>query len=297
MEFKAFPKIEQFGKLNMFITQKIHGTNAQVYIKEVQTVGFAEDLEFEAMIHSKCNYLLEVEDKAYALYVGSRNKWITPEDDNAGFASFVYENAEAFIRCLGPGQHFGEWVGPKINSGEGLSQKVFVLFDHWKYPPERELPPQTTVVPVLYQGKTDLSAVESVMEDLRINGSKLAPGYMNPEGVVVTIGGVRYKKVFKPEETGWKSARSVEKKQVEKSIDGVDINSLLQPIRLEKLLSRDSQYVENFPNTLGQICNDYIQDLLAEDQIRGTEEQKEVIVKAVKKKLFYFVKEMVENVN
>ena len=31
MEFKAFPEIKQIGKVNMQITQKIHGTNAQVF--------------------------------------------------------------------------------------------------------------------------------------------------------------------------------------------------------------------------------------------------------------------------
>lgn len=32
MEFKAFPKIPNIKKLKMAITQKIHGTNAQIYI-------------------------------------------------------------------------------------------------------------------------------------------------------------------------------------------------------------------------------------------------------------------------
>lgn len=288
MEFKAFSKIEQLGKLNMFITQKIHGTNAQIFIKKNEP---PKEMSLDSLVFS-----LDGTD-IYEIYVGSRNKWITPKDDNAGFASFVYENCEEFARKLGPGQHFGEWAGPKINSGEGLKEKVFILFDFWKFPPERELPPQTIVVPVLYQGKTDLSVIDTVMEDLRVNGSKVAPGYMNPEGVVITIAGTRYKKVFKPEETAWKSARSTEKKELVSTISGVDIDSLLQPIRLEKLLSRDSQYVEKFPSSLGQICNDYIQDLLAEDQIQGTDEQKELIVKAVKKKLFPFVKEMVENAN
>ena len=37
MEFKAFPKIESLRKIEMTITQKIHGTNAQIFITERQS--------------------------------------------------------------------------------------------------------------------------------------------------------------------------------------------------------------------------------------------------------------------
>lgn len=37
MEFKPFPKIQNVGKLAMHITQKIHGTNAQVFITDEGT--------------------------------------------------------------------------------------------------------------------------------------------------------------------------------------------------------------------------------------------------------------------
>lgn len=238
MEFKAFPSIERVGKVWMSITQKIHGSNAQVYIYE--------------------------EDGEKKLLCGSRIRWITPESDNYGFAAHVYANKAEFIEKLGPGQHFGEWAGPGINSGEGLTEKTFVLFDFHKWPTERPLPPQTKVVPLLYKGALDLKAIEIAMEDLKINGSKLANGFMRPEGVVVNIAGVRYKKVFDAEETSWKGK---DPNYVKKIKDEVDYSHLLQPIRLEKLLSRDEQYKLNFPKNLPLIVDAYVDDLVKEGQI------------------------------
>lgn len=238
MEFKAFPSIERIGKVFMNITQKIHGSNAQVYIYE--------------------------ENNEIKLLCGSRTRWITPESDNYGFARFVYENKEEFIEKLGVGQHFGEWAGPGINSGEGLTEKTFVLFEHRKFPPERPLPPKTVVVPVLYNGKLDIEAINVAMEDLKINGSKLVPGFLRPEGIVVSIAGIRYKKVFDAEETSWKGK---DPNYVKKQKDFIDYSHLLQPIRLEKLISRDEQYKLNFPSNLQMIVDEYINDLIKEGQI------------------------------
>jgi hypothetical protein len=267
MEFRAFPKIERIGKVEMAITQKIHGTNAQVFIYE--------------------------KDGTLDLLVGSRTRWITPEDDNFGFAAFVQANREAFIRLLGPGVHFGEWAGPGINSGEGLTQKTFVLFDFWKYPPERELPPQTTVVPLLYRGPLDATKIEKAMDDLKTNGSKLVPGFMRPEGVVVNVAGTRYKKVFEAEETKWTKGDG-NKERLQKVAASVDVSHLLQPVRMEKLLSRDEKYVRNYPNSLPEICSDYIADLVAEGQIVApTPDDFKVIKKALGSQLYGFAKEMV----
>lgn len=171
MDFKPFPKIDNINKAYMHITQKIHGTNAQVFI-------------------------YPNESGELQLLCGSRTRWITPENDNYGFAAFVHQHKQEFIDKLGVGQHFGEWAGLGINSGEGLNYKVFVLFDFWKYPADRPLPPGCVVVPVLYKGAMNLAMVEEAMNELKTNGSKLAPGFMRPEGVVTMIMGVRYKKMF-----------------------------------------------------------------------------------------------------
>lgn len=266
MEFQAFSDIKQIGKMDMHITQKIHGSNAQI------------------LIYDKPDGTLD-------LICGSRNRWVTPDADNFGFATFVHVNKQEFIEKLGLGRHYGEWTGPGINSGEGLTEKIFVLFNFWKFPPERPLPPQTVVVPVLYSGKFELSKIDEVMEDLKTNGSKLVNGYMKPEGVVISTLGQRLKKVFKPEETAW--TRPKGQKDPNLNIVGPDINYLLQPIRLEKLLSRDEKYMISYPDTLPQICKDYMIDLEKENQLVGTEDEIKVLKKKVGKALFPFIKAII----
>jgi hypothetical protein len=271
MEFKAFPKIERLEKVQMVITQKIHGTNAQITI--------FEDTQGAPLITTK-------------VLAGSRTKWIYPEDDNFGFARYVRENEAEIIEKLGMGTHFGEWAGPGINSSEGLTQKTFVLFDFWKYPPERALPKQMMVVPVLYQGELNLEKLDEVMADLKEKGSKLVPGFMRPEGVVVTVFGTRFKKVFDAEETQWTKGgvRVPSEKPVTK-----DCTYLLQPIRLEKLLSRDEKYLRDYPKSLPQICKDYVADLEAEGQSFGADEDEvRITKKALGGQLFPFVRHIVD---
>jgi hypothetical protein len=282
MEFKAFPDIKRLDGLPMFITQKLHGTNAQVYIAEVlEATGFQPDAPF-----------IEVDGKQYILKVGSRTRWITPENDNYGFASFIYTNAVEFIQKLGVGQHFGEWVGPGINSGEGLTEKQFVLFDHWKWPEERPLPPKTSVVPVLYKGGVDAAKIGEVMADLKANGSKLVPGFMGVEGVVVSIGGNRYKKVFTAEETKWKGLPNSRPKGPQAPT--IDVSYTVQPIRLEKLLSRNEVYRTSYPSSLPDIVKDYIADLVKEDQIGEASLLDKPFNKALHNALYPFIKHCIE---
>jgi hypothetical protein len=68
------------------ITEKIDGTNASILITD---------------------------DGSDIAGVGSRTRWITPEDDNHGFAKWVKANHEELLK-LGPGHHFGEWWGNGI---------------------------------------------------------------------------------------------------------------------------------------------------------------------------------------
>jgi len=272
MEFKAFPKIERIGKVNMVITQKIHGTNAQVFIYPDET-------------------------GTLQLICGSRTRWIYPGDDNYGFAAYVHAHKEEFIEKLGPGQHFGEWAGLGINSGEGLDKKVFVLFDFWKYPPERPLPPGVTTVPVLYQGPMDLAKIDEVMTELKTNGSKLAPGFMRPEGVVITAMGTRFKKVFDAEETAWKKGdeKYAAQKEAERQANYVDYSHLCQPIRLEKLLSRDESYFKEYPKSLNRLVNDYWDDLEAEGQVTGSVGEILGMKKGAASQIYKFVRTFVDN--
>lgn len=153
--FESFPKISRLSGLSCVITEKIDGTNAQVFISNDGDV-----------------------------LAGSRNRWVTPEDDNYGFASWVETN-EQDLRQLGPGRHFGEWWGSGIQRRYGLNEKRFSLFNTGRWSTER--PSCCGVVPVLYAGLFSMDAIQETLGRLKETGSIAAPGFMDPEGVVVFI--------------------------------------------------------------------------------------------------------------
>lgn len=259
-EFKEFGKILHIGKLWMAITQKIHGSNAQIYIYQ----GPNGELD---------------------LMCGSRNRWLSVDDDNFGFCNFVMEHKQDFIEKLGVGRHFGEWTGPGINSGEGLTQKIFVLFN-WHRWTGKQLPPRCVPVPLLYRGAISLDKITETMDKLKQDGSMLVAGYMKPEGAVIEIDGQFYKNVFDNEEVKWK-----EKVKTLSDEKEIDISYLLQPLRLEKLLSKDERYLRDYPKSLGDICKDYFNDLIVENQfISQDEDSLNAEKKALGKKIYYFVK-------
>ena len=152
LEFEEFPKIARLNR-NCVISEKIDGTNAQIIIGEDGKIAAA-----------------------------SRSRIISPEDDNFGFAKWVQEHADD-LQLLGPGRHFGEWWGAGIQRRYGLSEKRFSLFNVVRWSDNR--PTCCSIVPVLFQGLFSTDAVESCIEQLRINGSAAAPGFMKPEGVVI----------------------------------------------------------------------------------------------------------------
>lgn len=149
--FQSIPRL----KRNCVISEKIDGTNAQVFIPDDLSVVLA----------------------------GSRNRWITPDDDNFGFARWVKENEEE-LRKLGPGRHYGEWWGAGIQRRYGLAEKRFSLFNSGRWTDDVR-PACCSVVPVLYQGEFTTTTVDVVLNDLAETGSRAAPGFMQPEGVVV----------------------------------------------------------------------------------------------------------------
>jgi hypothetical protein len=173
MEFTAFPKIARLSR-EIVITEKIDGTNASIYIS----------------------------DNMETFLTGSRTRWITPDNDNAGFSRWAYENKQELLK-LGPGHHFGEWWGKGIQRGYGLDHKKFSLFNVGRWNKEN-IPSCVDVVPVLYKGMFTTSAVEDEMHTLKLVGSFAAPGYNNPEGVIVfhTGNGVLFKKTFDNDKEG-----------------------------------------------------------------------------------------------
>lgn len=168
MEFKEFPKMARLTR-DCIITEKIDGTNASICI--------TEDGEF---------------------LVGSRTRWITPDNDNFGFAKWAYQNKEELIK-LGVGHHFGEWWGSGIQRGYGLQkgEKRFSLFNAKRWKDNPDLPKCCSVVPVLYEGLFSTERVEQCLCDLLSNGS-YAADFDKPEGVVVyhIAAGIGFKKTI-----------------------------------------------------------------------------------------------------
>lgn len=152
MEFKAWPKITRVeNRKSPIFTEKLDGTNACIVI--------GENGEFLCQ---------------------SRSRFITPEDDNFGFAKWAQENKEELLK-LGPGYHFGEWWGKGIQRGYGLSEKRFSLFNTRRWGAHnRNTPSCVSTVPFI-RART----VEEARELLITNGSYAVPGWMRPEGAVM----------------------------------------------------------------------------------------------------------------
>lgn len=170
-QFEPFPKIPRLRR-DCTITEKIDGTNAQIFIRELD-----EDSAGAFVVH---------EGVPYTLQAGSRNRFLTPENDNYGFARWVYENRDELVK-LGPGRHFGEWFGAGIQRRYGLEKKHFALFNvnRWRDNPER--PECCLVVPTLYEGPFSDAAIDQALNVLRRVGSlvEVVDRFDNPEGVVV----------------------------------------------------------------------------------------------------------------
>lgn len=181
MDFVAFPKIPRLSR-EVVITEKLDGTNASVHIyKDTTTDWLTEVLRIKA---------------------GSRNRWITPEDDNYGFAKWVEANKEELMK-LGEGTHYGEWWGQGIQRGYDLKEKRFSLFNTGRWNKDN-VPSCCHVVPVLHQGifSTD-KAAETIME-LRDFGSAASIGFKKPEGIMIyhTAAGQYFKKTIENDEKG-----------------------------------------------------------------------------------------------
>lgn len=178
MRFEPFPKITRIFKDVMIVSEKIDGTNAQIAIDEVIPKNPIE--EFGGVAEGF------IDGKRYGIWAGSRNRWITPQNDNYGFAGWVSRNAEELVK-LGPGRHFGEWWGKGIQRGYGLTEKRFSLFNthRWGGNNAEFRPKCCHVVPVLGCWSMDTTKIKEILEELKKTGSKASPGFMDVEGVVV----------------------------------------------------------------------------------------------------------------
>lgn len=173
-DFQTFPSITRLSR-DMVITEKLDGCNAQILVAEDGGVR-----------------------------VGSRNRWLTVDNDHFGFAAWAQEHRDALVQGLGPGRHYGEWWGHKIQHGYGLKERRFSLFNVLRWCPGEDTAPLVAspnplepakprtrvpacchVVPVLYVGPFDTAKVDILLIDLKLYGSRAVPGWTQPEGVVV----------------------------------------------------------------------------------------------------------------
>jgi hypothetical protein len=175
--FVPFPKIARFNR-EVVVTEKIDGTNAQVHVTEAGDV-----------------------------LAGSRNRWLLPGTaDNFGFAAWVAEH-RAELLALGPGSHYGEWWGSGIQRRYGLTERRFSLFNVSRWGEVR--PPCCHVVPTLWRGPMVDLDTPRLLATLAGCGSAAAPGFMNPEGLVVfhVASNTLYKRTIEADDEA-KSARN-----------------------------------------------------------------------------------------
>ena len=217
----------------IFICSDIYLNEYSLNNSDLEGIRFPErfevDDEIRKFMGKHCLYSKIVDNKYLHVFAGSRRKgWLdtSSEGDNFGFAKWVQANAEELIK-LGEGRHYGEWYGKGIQRGYELDEKRFALFNVGRWVKKRKLtqlqmdiedqrpewqqkleekrefcPDCCEVVPVLYEGLFDTNIIDHYITGLKINGSDVVPGFMNPEGIVIyhTASGQLFKKTIKDDE-------------------------------------------------------------------------------------------------
>lgn len=170
-EFRSFGKMARLSR-DVIITEKIDGTNGLIYINELGE-----------------------------MYIGSRNRWLDEHSDNHGFWHWATENKEELLK-LGPGYHYGEVWGKGIQRGYNLEEKRFSLFNVSKWTDDLIRPSCCYIVPVLFKGVFDTRTIEVIVDELSNKGSFAAPGFMQPEGIVIyhTAANIMFKKTIENDE-------------------------------------------------------------------------------------------------
>jgi hypothetical protein len=209
MDFIPFRKIPRLAR-EITITEKIDGTNAQVNIRPA-----LDPVTGISTFDSGIDVQIEIDGFAHYMRAGSRTRWLSSQQDNAGFHRWMYENAYELAQ-LGPGAHFGEWWGQGIQRRYGLDHKRFSLFNAGRWVDAVTYsaaagvacfalkqgilvaPDCCGVVPVLYSGPFSSAHIEAALNSLEFEGSRAAPGFDNPEGIVVfhTAAGQYFKKTI-----------------------------------------------------------------------------------------------------
>jgi hypothetical protein len=206
MEFVPFPKIPRLSR-EIVVTEKLDGTNACVSITRVADPANTPLTEYD--------FRIPVDGFEWNLRFGSRSRWLRLRDDNHGFCNWAYRRLYE-LQQLGEGTHYGEWWGLGIQRGYGLQEKRFSLFNAGRWVDAVTYsaaagvacfalkqgilvaPDCCGVVPVLYSGPFSSAHIEAALNSLEFEGSRAAPGFDNPEGIVVfhTAAGQYFKKTI-----------------------------------------------------------------------------------------------------
>lgn len=203
-DFREFPKMARYSR-ECIITEKIDGTNVQIYLVPTTELSHGGDYPMATVVEDFS------QSGRVAMFVGSRTRWIIPGADNYGFAAWAKENFSE-LKKLGPGRHFGEWWGSKIQRTYGRKDRVFSLFNvsRWSFPTlsgaaadnEGTIIQCCRTVPVIARGKFSSELVEEAMNELETTGSWAMPGFKDPEGIVIwhCAANLGFKKTLKNDE-------------------------------------------------------------------------------------------------
>ena len=172
--FKGWPKTIRYNKEQVIVTEKMDGTNGCIVVHNGQVVG-----------------------------VQSRNKFITPDADNFGFAQWVHDHRNELVEFLGEGYHYGEWCGEGIQKNpHKLIGKHFYLFK-----PREGLTEDHPCrsVRVLWEGPLEQLNTQTIMEDLYDYSQE---NLYTAEGIIIFTkeGQKLYKLTFANSEGKWASA-------------------------------------------------------------------------------------------
>jgi hypothetical protein len=191
-DYPSFGKIPRFHR-DCMITEKLDGSNGLVEISRVP--------DGAGHVQGAGIFPVDTPEGTCLVRAGSRNRWLTPEQDNYTFSRWAGENATELVK-LGEGRHYGEWFGKGIQRGYGLPDRRFALFNaaRWFDPRNRDgshfnqflpnveqCPEVVTVVPILSINGADIlnAAVELIRGGMESTGSIAVPGFPNPEGIMV----------------------------------------------------------------------------------------------------------------
>lgn len=236
-DFISFPKISRYNR-KVIVSEKIDGTCSQVYIWEPSPE------ELEQPIPNAYLDTQQTTGKILAMKAGSKERWLSQEDDNYGFCRWAFNKGQFLIQ-LGPGRHFGEWWGSKIQRKYGLTNedRRWSLFNVQRWCMPNAEPKQISMadpriikfqdrlpicsgiglVPILWEGMFEDLNVKQIMDSLWLSGSRAfttslpledRPRFDNPEGIVIhhVAGNVSFKKTFKKDDEP-KSAQKKEKNE------------------------------------------------------------------------------------